>query len=201
MLGTIIKFLLSTLLLTLISCATGTMKNNPDEAGKQEPTPRTPAAKPAATPSVAKESPARETPKKENPAPKTAPEELVETLYQQHDSENSPFFQDKNRALVDKFFTRSTADIIWKDAIDSKGEIGALGADPLYDAQDTDIKNFKIAPGGDVEGDKATVTVTFENFGQKKTIKFLLIKENDRWKISDIDYGEYTLLSFYQETP
>ncbi len=52
------------------------------------------------------------------------PEALIADLYKQHDAKKSPFFQTKNRALVDKYFTKATADLIWKDATNSKEEIG-----------------------------------------------------------------------------
>ena len=129
-----------------------------------------------------------------------APDALVADLYKQHDSRKSPFFQTKNRALVDKYFTKSTADLIWKDAISSQGEVGALEADPLYDAQDTEIKNFKIGQAA-INGNSATVPVTFLNFGKKHTINFLLKLENNSWKIENINYGDYNLLEFFKENP
>lgn len=128
----------------------------------------------------------------------TAPDALVADLYKQHDAKKSPFFQTKNRALVDKYFTKSTADLIWKDAVNSKGEVGALEADPLYDAQDTDIKNFKVGQAK-INGDSATVPVTFQNFGKKFTINFLLKQENGNWKIENINYGDYNFLEFFKE--
>src|SRR5215204_2908430 len=66
----------------------------------------------------------------------TEAETLVADLYKQHDSKKSPFFQTADRSRVDKFFTRTTADLIWKDANSSKGEVGPIDFDPLYDAQD-----------------------------------------------------------------
>lgn len=128
------------------------------------------------------------------PGAAVGPDALVADLYKQHDAHKSPFFQSKNRALVDKYFTKATADLIWKDATrKNQNEVGVLDGDPLYNAQDTDIKNFKVG-AADVKGDKATVTVTFDNFGQKQSLKFLLVQEkgaNEKgWKINDIDYGE-----------
>ena len=116
-------------------------------------------------------------------------EALVADLYKQHDAKKSPFFQTKNRGLVDKYFTKSTADLIWKDATSSQGEVGALAGDPLYDAQDTDTKNFAISQA-DVKGDNATVAVNFTNFGEKKTITFLLKIVKDSWKIDDIKWSQ-----------
>ena len=118
-----------------------------------------------------------------------APETLVADLYKQHDAKKSPFFQTKDRALVDKYFTKSTADLIWKDATSSKDEVGAIDGDPLYAAQDVEIKNFAVGKG-DVKGDTATVPVIFTNYGEKKTVKFSLKLVNSSWKIDDIIWPE-----------
>jgi hypothetical protein len=118
-----------------------------------------------------------------------AAEALVADLYKQHDAKKSPFFQTKSRALVDKYFTKSTADLIWKDATSSKGEVGALDGDPLYAAQDLEIKNFAVGRA-DVKGDNATVPVTFTNFGDKRTVTFLLKMVDSAWKIDDIKWPE-----------
>lgn len=133
-------------------------------------------------------------------APKTSPDTIVADLYKQHDAENSPFFQDKNRALVDKYFAKLLADMIWKDITTTKpGEEGALGFDPLYNAQDMEIKNFKIGQA-DIKDKSAKVPVTFVNFGKKQMIIFLLVQENGSWKIQNIDYGKnMTLAGIYKE--
>jgi hypothetical protein len=114
----------------------------------------------------------------------TAPDALVADLYKQHDAKKSPFFQSKDRALVDKYFAKPLADMIWKDATrKNQNEVGVLDGDPLYNAQD-----------------KATVVVTFDNFSAKQTLKFSLAQEKNAWKISDIDYGEAgTLVKWFKE--
>jgi len=119
---------------------------------------------------------------------------VVAELYKQHEEKRSPFFQTKDRALVDKYFEKSLADLIWKDAVDAKGEVGALDADPLYDAQDTEIKNFSVHPPK-VENGKAEVTVSFENLGKKQELVYLLAMEKADWKIADIKYGDGRTLS------
>jgi hypothetical protein len=121
-----------------------------------------------------------------------SPEDLVAALYKAHDSHHSPFFQRKSRALVDKYFDRSLADLIWKDTKGSKGEVGALDGDPLYDAQDMEIKAFKISriQRANIPANKAEVEVSFTNFGEKKSLIILLTSVNSVWKISDIKYGE-----------
>ncbi len=127
-----------------------------------------------------------------------APDALVAELYKSEEKMASPFFQDKNRALVDHYFTKELGDLIWKDAIDSKGEVGALGADPLYDAQDTEIKEFVIHPAKTEDG-KTTVLVTFVNFEEKQRITYHCVQQGGAWKISDIQYAEYTLLKLFKD--
>ena len=119
-----------------------------------------------------------------------AAEMLVADLYKAHDGKHSPFFQTKNRALVDKYFTKSLADLIWNDAVTSakSNDVGVIDGDPLYGAQDMEIKNFAVGHA-DVKNDTATVPVTFTNFGKKQTINFRLKLVATDWKIDDIDYG------------
>lgn len=148
---------------------------------------------------AAESSPATNT-STENPQI-AAPEALVADLYKQHDAKKSPFFQDKNRALVDKYFKKATADLIWKDATrPDTDEIGVLGADPLYDAQDVEIKKFAVGKA-EIKDKSSVVPVTFENFGKKYKIVFALALANNVWKIEDIKYPEnnYTLVQMYKE--
>jgi hypothetical protein len=117
-----------------------------------------------------------------------SPEQLVRDLYRQH-QQRSPFFQTRSRALLDKYFTRNLADLLWQDAHSSGGEVGALDGDPLFNAQDMEITNFSIKepnllPNG------GTVPVTFENFGKRHVIIFSVARERGRWKIGDLLYDD-----------
>ncbi len=118
-----------------------------------------------------------------------SPNALVADLYRVHNRKRSPFFQTRSRALLYKYFAKGLADMIWKDAVKSKGEVGAIDGDPLYDAQDMDIKKFAIAKPT-FESGKANVNVTFENFGKPKSFVFTLINGRTGWRINDINYGE-----------
>ena len=120
---------------------------------------------------------------------RASPGALVADLYKAHQRKRSPFFQTRSRALLYKYFEKSLADMIWKDAVSSKGEVGAIDGDPLYDAQDMEIKSFAIGKATYDQG-KAKVAVSFENFGKQKTIVFVLVNGRIGWRISDIDYGE-----------
>ena len=126
------------------------------------------------------------------------PDALVKDLYARHEKGDDPFAKPEDRALVERFFDKPLADAIRKDAVDSKGEVGAMDADPLYDAQDFDIKKLAIGTPT-VNGETAKVVVTFENFGKKETVTYLLSKKAVGWRISDIQYREGpSLLSIYK---
>lgn len=135
-------------------------------------------------------------------AKRTSPDALVKDLYWQHDHKHSPFFQTRSRALLYKYFEKSLADLIWKDALTSKGdEVGVIDGDPLYNAQDMEIKKFAIGKPK-YEDTKAKVEVSFENFGKKQKLVFLLVNGKSGWKIHDIDYGESgTLAGWFKGRP
>jgi hypothetical protein len=119
------------------------------------------------------------------------PDVVVKNLYAAHKAGSGPFSQTKSRALVDKYFTKDFADLIWKDAVTAQGEVGAIGFDPLYNAQDTKITAFKIGKPMYGEGnlDVADVPVTFSNMGKDETILFRLERSSQKvWKIGDIYY-------------
>ena len=125
-----------------------------------------------------------------------SPNALVSDLYREHNRKHSPFFQTRSRALLYKYFEKGLAGMIWKDAATSKKEVGVIDGDPLYDAQDMDIKKFVI--GKPIyENGKARVNVSFENLGQPKNIVFILANGRSGWRINDIDYGEGRTLKGY----
>jgi len=124
-----------------------------------------------------------------NAAKPISPDALVADLYKANKQKRSPFFQTRSRALLYKYFEKSLADLIWKDAVHSKGEVGAIDGDPLYDAQDIEIRKFAIKKPRYEEG-RALVDVTFENFGKPQTIMFIVVKGKTGWRIRDIVYSE-----------
>ncbi len=128
----------------------------------------------------------------------TAPQTIVAELYKLHDKQKGPFFQSKDRALVDKFFAKPIADLIWKANNGPAGEVGAIDFDPLYDGQDFEIKNLAFT-ASDVKETTATVTANFLNFGEKRSVKFLMKSVDANWKIDDIKYNEYTLMETLKE--
>lgn len=120
-----------------------------------------------------------------------APDEIVKNLYAAQKAGSDPFSQTEKRTLVDKYFTKNLADLIWKDIVEANGEVGRLGFDPLYNAQDTEITLFKIGKPKYGEGNLkvADVPVTFKNMGKAEKVLFRLEQNADNiWKISDISY-------------
>src|SRR5688500_3729284 len=75
---------------------------------------------------------------------RSSPAQTVRELYTAHDAGNGPFSLPPDRTRIDIFFTRRLGDLVWKEANNKTGEVGALDGDPLYNAQDMDIRNFKI---------------------------------------------------------
>lgn len=123
---------------------------------------------------------------------------LVTDLYKQHDAEKGPF-RERKRAAIDKYFAKPLADMIWKDQQSPAGEIGIIDFDPLYDGQDISVKKFTVGTPS-VKGERITVPVSFENFGEKKNLTFEMLQQGDTWKIGDIKYPSgLTLLGIFRE--
>ena len=129
---------------------------------------------------------ARVTPQQATKKPVPPPESLIAALYKAHAANESPFFQTTSRQRVDMFFQPRLADLIWNDAAASES---TLDFDPLYDAQDTDIKDLVIQPAK-TEGANAQVTVMFENIGKAQQITYSLARAASGWRISDITYRD-----------
>ena len=125
------------------------------------------------------------------------PDAIVKNLYAAEKAKQSPFFQTGNRARLDQYFTKALGNLIWKDAVEAKGEVGKLDFDPLYGSQDPQIKDFVIGGNG-WGGDKkfgpdteAVVQVTFKDSGKEKMVSFRFLQGKDKqWKIDDIRYPD-----------
>ena len=117
----------------------------------------------------------------------STPRGVVVDLYKKHDAKQGPFWQRKSRTSLDRYFTKNLADLIWKDAHGPKDEVPTLDGDPLYNAQDMEIKNFMIGTA-DIKGSAAVVPVSFDNFDKKENLKFEMQRVGSIWKISNIVY-------------
>jgi hypothetical protein len=119
-----------------------------------------------------------------------SPDAVVRELYRVHRNGYGGIFEKKGRKYQEKFFDKKLAALIWKDLTETpEGEVGHIDFDPLYSAQDMKISHLLI--GSPVlEGNSATVPVSFNNYNQKVKINFRLVHTQEGWKIENIDYGD-----------
>lgn len=105
-----------------------------------------------------------------------APAEVVRGLY----PDGLP---QSRSALADVFTADLTA------AIEKSG----LEFDPVVDAQDMQVTGLEVSVLSE-EGDEAVVDARFKNFGEAKTLTYVLVVEDAQWKIRNIikDTGENT---------
>jgi hypothetical protein len=131
-------------------------------------------------------------------AEETMPDAVVRDLYKKHQTDGD-ILDSKSRKLIDKYFDKTLGDYLWKDLTTHKDEVGVLDFDPFFNAQDLDIKNLKIAEPK-IEGERATVLVTFQNFDRKENLTYSLKRQNANWKISDIKYTDgSTLVGYFKD--
>ena len=130
----------------------------------------------------------------------STPDAVVRELYRVHRKGYGRVFVKEGRKLQERFFDANLAGLIWKDLTETpQDEVGRLDFDPLYNAQDIHITRFRVGAAA-LEGDKATVLVTFNNYDRKENLKFSMVKTATGWKISNIDYGEgFNLLKILTE--
>lgn len=118
-----------------------------------------------------------------------APEQVVKNLYAAQKLEKTnPFAQIKSRALVDQYFTKDFAELVWKT---NSSELG-WNVDPLYNSQDPQITNFVVGtPKEDGDADNLYLKVNFKSYGKAESVGFNLRREaNKTWKIANIDYSD-----------
>jgi hypothetical protein len=123
------------------------------------------------------------------------PDQQIRKLYAAHKAGRGPFFQTKDRTILNDYFTKYLADMIWKSAGTTDGEVGALDFDPLYGSQDPQISNFTIMPtgwGGDRKfgpANEAVVQVAFKESGKARMVSYQFRQGRDKlWKIYDVHY-------------
>ena len=118
-----------------------------------------------------------------------APEKVVTELYSAHKGKADPLVYPASKKLLGAYFEKSLLSLFLKDQSESKGEVGKLDFDPLYDAQDFDIKDFSVALVSQ-QKDSAEVAASFKNIGTSEKIVFLLSNTAQGWRITDIKYSD-----------
>ena len=119
----------------------------------------------------------------------TSPEKIVTQLYTAHKGKADPLQYPSSKKLLGAYFEKSLLSLFLKDQAESRGEVGKLDFDPLYDAQDFDIKDFSVTLVAK-QNDSAEVAASFKNIGTTEKIVFLLSNTAQGWRITDINYSD-----------
>jgi Protein of unknown function (DUF3828) len=117
------------------------------------------------------------------------PEELVAHLYQVHKGKSDPLRYPQSQKLLGRYFLDPLLKLYLNDQRQSKGEVGKIDFDPLYDAQDFQITDFKIVRLN-IEGGDGSVVARFKNLGMDQEIVFEMRKIKTGWRIADIKYKD-----------
>ena len=119
-----------------------------------------------------------------------SPKDLVAYFYRAHSSKHDPL---NETSLLAHYFDRTLLNLYLRDQREAKGEVGRLDGDPLYNAQDMEIKDFSVS-APEMVGGEARVTVNFKNLGKPTRVVFMLSRTAIGWKISDIRYDDSSSL-------
>jgi hypothetical protein len=123
----------------------------------------------------------------------TSPTKVVTELYRAHNGKADPLQYPASKKLLGVYFEKGLLSLFLKDQSESKGEVGKLDFDPLYAAQDFDIKDFSVALVAE-QKDSAEVAASFKNKGTSEKIVFLLLPTAQGWRITDIKYSDGSTL-------
>ena len=126
--------------------------------------------------------------------PRSAADRLIRALYFEHNKKENPLLETKDRALIDQFFVKSTADLIWRDASTSPGKLKRAKTNPLFNAPNETIKKMWVLPAV-VAGSRAVVYVTFERSTKPEEIRIDMEQVGGRWRITDMLYPDGKRLS------
>lgn len=111
--------------------------------------------------------------------PYATPEDLIEAFYE-------PYFSGEFLDDESQFRSAALQALYDTDAeITPEGELGAINFDPYIDGQDFEITDFVIGTPT-IEGDAATVDVTFKNFDDLRSLTYELVREGGGWRINDV---------------
>jgi hypothetical protein len=91
--------------------------------------------------------------------------------------------------LLGRYFDAELLKLYLKDKREAKGEVGRLDGDPLYNAQEIEVKDFSISEPV-TTGGESRVTVGFKNIDKLTRVVYVLSRTAEGWRISDIRYDD-----------
>jgi hypothetical protein len=115
----------------------------------------------------------------------TSPTKVVTDLYGAHRGKADPLRYPASKKLLSAYFEKSLLSLFLKDQSESHGEVGKLDFDPLYAAQDFEIKDFSVVLVAQ-QKDSADVAASFKHMGTSEKIVFLLSNTAQGWRITDV---------------
>lgn len=114
-------------------------------------------------------------------------EGLVRALYQNY-LETAPDtvvgFDFTDPAVAASYFDPALSKLVVADA---KSEQPRLNFDPFIEGQEFEIKAVAISAKG-VTKTGATVIAQFDNFDEKKTVTFKMVRTSGGWRIADVQW-------------
>ena len=117
------------------------------------------------------------------------PDKVVTNLYKAAKTKRPA---NMSKTELRRFFDRELSDLIWNAAHDESG----LDFDILYNAQDTQIRNFRITKAQPQTAAVSFWNVSFTNFGRKESITFELANPNNKgWRVTEVTYQDGSELS------
>jgi hypothetical protein len=119
----------------------------------------------------------------------TSPTKVVTDLYSAHSGKADPVRYPASKKLLGAYFEKGLLLLFLKDQAESHGEVGKMDFDPLYAAQDFEIKDFSLVRLAQRK-DSAEVAASFKNIGRSEKIVFLLSNTAHGWRITDIKYSD-----------
>ena len=126
-----------------------------------------------------------------------APDATVRELYKLHDADRSPLYKAKNRAEMEKFFSKDFVNLVWTNGSEpnlmNKIAIEGDALTGLDSLSKVESENFGKA---EITGNKASVPVTINALDEdgkkfKNTLNYELVKENSGWRVADIKYNGF----------
>jgi xylose isomerase len=117
----------------------------------------------------------------------SAPKAILEDIFGQMDAMCGGDGQGPSydlEAIAKAYFTPPLIEIVTRDY----EQPGALGFDPLVDAQDCQTSDLKLSIVASGET-TATGRATFKNMGEDRVIDLQMVKQASGWQVSDIVYG------------
>jgi hypothetical protein len=119
----------------------------------------------------------------------TDPSAFVQKLYENDRAGVAdPVFDAKSKAQLLLVFDEPLAELIWRDLVEARGEVGRMDGHYLYDAQDDEISKLEVRTLENKDG-RARVRATFAIGAELRAVDFHLNRIDGAWHVADITYG------------